>query len=268
MMPHARPLRRAVVALALAGAAPTLLATGAAAQTILNTERFQLAEVDGFHMSADLSIDGQRGNKEILNAGTSGIVGVRTPRHWTRVVFGGRYLSDADRAILDSRYVQLRYSYLVSERTRTFHFVQAQRNETLRLRSRWLVGSGVRRTVASGEHTSFAVGTGLMGEWEEVSRDAVEAGAATSARALRMANLAVLSRDLDSGARVLNILYVQPDVGALSDVRVLNDLGILVPITERLRATLSAEWRHDSRPPAALGKNDLTFRMGLGIDVR
>jgi hypothetical protein len=240
----------------------------AAAQTILNTERFQLREVSGFHVSADLSANGQRGNSRILTVNSSGMTGLLTGRHWPRVIFGARYLSTRETALLDSRFVQLRYSYILDPRLRTFHFVQLQRTETLRLRSRWLLGSGIRRTLFEAEHGSFDLGTGLMGEWEELQPDAVGPEESTSLRALRMANLAVFSRDFASGARILNILYFQPDVSDFGDLRLLNDLGLFVPLTEHVRLTASVEWRRDTRPPGELESDDLSFSFGVGIDMR
>lgn len=248
-----------------------LPASGALAQTILNTERFQLSEVDGFHLSADLSANGSQGNSRILNVSSSGIIGVRDDRHWTRVIFGGKFLSDTERSILDNQYIQLRYSRLLSPRTRTFHFVQAQRNETLRLERRYLVGSGIRYRLAGGDRspTRLDVGTGLMGEWETLDEDLItDPDESNSLRALRMANLAVLSHELSQGARLVNILYLQPDVSAPGDVRVLNDLGLLIPLTTHARVTLSAEWRYDSQPPGDLRPNDLSWSMGIGIDLR
>lgn len=256
----------AALLLVLTVAAPA--PRGLQAQTILNTERFQLSEVDGFHVSADLSLTGERGNSEVLNASTSGIVGARTGRHWTRFIFGGRFLSDEERSILDNRFGQLRYSYILSERTRSFHFVQAQKNESLRLRSRWLLGSGLRHDLIEGDHASLSVGTGLMGEWERLDADAVGPGESTERDALRMANQLVYSYDLDSGARVLNILYLQPDVTELSNLRILNDLGLLVPVSDHVRVTLSAEWRRDTQAPSGLVKDDVTVSMSIGIDRR
>ncbi len=262
----APPLLALLLVMALAG--PGAFAPQASAQTILNTERFQLSEVDGFHMSADFSADGEWGNSEVLTLGASGIVGQRGGRHWVRLIFGGKYLADEERAILDNRFGQVRYSYIFSDRTQSFHFVQAQRNETLRLRSRWLVGSGVRRTLHESEYSSLALGTGLMGEWERLDASAVGEGDPTDLDALRMANQGVYTRDLDSGVRVINILYLQPDVTDFSDLRILNDLGVLVPLTDHVRLTLSAEWRRDTRPPSELDKDDLTVSMSLGVDFR
>lgn len=268
----ASPARLALgIALLLPVLLWSLAPAPASAQTILNTERFQLFEVDGFHLSADLSADGSQGNSRFLNVSSSGIVGFRDESNWTRLIFGGKFLSDANRSILDNQYAQLRYSRLLSPRTRTFHFLQAQRNETLRLNRRYLAGTGIRYRVVGGDRsrTRLDAGTGLMGEWERLDPDAFDdPEVETSLRALRMANVAVLSHDLEGGARLVNILYVQPDIGEVRDIRILNDLGLLIPITSSARVTISAEWRYDSQPPGDLRRNDLSWSAGFGIDMR
>jgi len=238
------------------------------AQTILNTERFQLREVDGFHLSADLTLSLQRGNRELLDLTSSGMVGTLRGRHWTRLIFGGKYLSSSSASLLDQQYAQLRYSYVLSPETQSFHFIQLQRNETLLLRSRLLLGSGIRRALLSGDRLNLEVGTGIMGEWEELSEGKLGAGDDPSAAALRMANLAVLTVDFAGGARLLNIVYLQPDLSDFGDLRLLNDLGLSVPISSRVRSTVSLEWRRDSRPPSVLRGDDLSLRAGMGIDLR
>ncbi len=236
-------------------------------QTILNTERFQLDEVTGPHLSADLSASLKRGNAEVLDVSTSGMVGTVVGRHWPRLIFGGRYLSTKDRSILDDQFIQIRYSYILSPRTRTFHFFQAQENLTLLQESRFLLGTGVRRTFFESERVSLALGTGVMGEWETLDPDRLEPSDSPEENTLRMANLGVLTWTASSGARLLNIFYVQPDLGDLGNVRVLNDLDLSMPLTESLRATLRLEWRRDSRPPATLSKDDLSLRAGFALEL-
>jgi len=249
--------------LAIAAVAPL----HARSQTILNTERFQLGDVDGFHASVDLAASLQRGNKRVFDVSTSGMVGFVSGRHWPRIIFGGKYLSDDSRSILDQQFFQLRYSFIFSPDTQSFHFVQAQKNETLLLRSRWLVGSGVRRAFVNSPTTQVAVGTGAMIEWEELEPGRIGSGDQASTRALRMANMAVLSYAFDGGARILNILYVQPEFSDLGDLRLLNDLGLIVPLSSRLRSTISLEWRRDSRPPSTLEHDDLTLKAGFALEV-
>ena len=247
----------------------TLMATPQAgqAQVILNTERFQMAEVEGFHLNADLSGSVQRGNRKLLNVSSSGIVGYSHARHWPRVIFGGRFLRDDTRSILDQQYIQVRYSYLLAPRAQTFHFVQAQKNETLLLRSRWLVGTGLRWTFAETDQLLVAAGTGVMGEWERLDPERVGPEDAVDLDAVRMANLGVVQWTFASGARLVNITYVQPDLSRFSDLRLLNDLGLSAPVTDWARLTGSLEWRRDTRPPSTLERDDLSIRLGLSLNI-
>lgn len=263
-LPFPRPIPPLLLLLAVLLAA----APGLHAQVILNTERFQMREVEAFHLGADLSGSFQRGNTDVLDLSTSGIVGYRHDRHWPRIIFGGRFLQDDNRSILDQQYVQLRYSYILTPSLQTFHFVQAQKNETLLLQSRWLLGTGVQRTFLETERSLITAGTGIMGEWERLDPARVAEEDLTSLDAVRMANVAVIRREFEGGARLLNISYLQPDLGEFSDLRILNDLALTVPITETVRFTSSLEWRRDTRPPSTLERDDLTMRMGIGFDIR
>lgn len=257
------------MAAVLAGA--LLLASDADAQTILNVERFQMEEVEEFHVGVSLSGSAQFGNTEVVNLRSEGIVGYRAVegRHWPRIIFGGSYLRQRGRAaILDNRFVQLRYSYRLSDRWSTFHFVQLQRNQTLLLRERELLGSGLRAVVARGERTSLDLGTGVMIEREVLEADAVGPGDQARVQTLRATNMGVLTYQLPSGARLVSITYFQPRLETPADFRLLSELGLRAPVTTVLGLTLSGNWRHDSRPPGALRANDIGMNVGLSIDVR
>ncbi len=250
-----------------------ILASAGNAQTILNVERFQMDEVEELHVGVSLSGSAQFGNTEVVNVRGEGIVGYRATqgggRHWPRIIFGGSYLRQRGQAaILDNRFVQLRYSYLLSERWSTFHFVQLQRNQTLLLRERELLGSGLRAVVASGERTSFDLGTGLMIEREVREAEALGPGDAARVRMWRVTNMGVLTHELPSGARLVSITYFQPGVRTPADFRLLSEVGLRAPVTAALGLTLSGNWRHDSRPPAVLRANDIGVNVGLSIDVR
>ncbi len=263
-MTHVLPRNAFALALALALGAPA----PSAAQTILNTERFQLSEVDGPHLTVNASATGRRGNSEIFVADASGIAGVVRGNHWTRVIFGGSYLRDGERSLLDARFVQLRYTWTARERLQTFHFAQAQQNESLRLRRRLLLGSGVQHRVLERERASLTLGTGAMLEWERLAPDAVDAGESNERNAVRMANLGVFRYRTQTGTEILNIVYLQPRFDAFPDLRILNDLGVTFPVTDGVRLTTSGEWRRDTRPPTNVKRDDLILRMGVSLDFR
>ena len=244
-----------------------LLPAATAAQTILNTERFQLDEVDGRHLSAEFSLSFQGGNARILDASVSGMAGTLSGSNWLRAIFGGRYLSTRESSVLDAEFLQLRYSRVLSPATRTFHFLQVQRNRTFLLRSRWLAGSGVRTDVVRSRRGTLALGTGVMGEREALDPDRLGEDEEVRTGAVRLANLAVFSWEADRGPSILNILYVQPDLSEFGDVRILNDLAVTAPITERIDLRLALEWRRDTRPPASLEKDDLRLSTGVGLGL-
>ena len=242
-----------------------LLPAAAPAQTILNTERFQLDEVDGHHLSADFSLSFQGGNARVLDASVSGMAGTLSGSNWLRAIFGGRYLSTRESSVLDAEFLQLRYSRVLSPATRTFHFLQVQRNRTLLLRGRWLAGSGMRTDVVRSRRGTLALGTGVMGEREALDPDRLGEDEEARTGAVRLANLAVFSWEADRGPRILNILYVQPDVSAFGDIRILNDLAFTAPLADRISSSLSLEWRHDTRPPGTLGRDDVRLAAGLRL---
>lgn len=247
----------------LAPAAP------AAGQAILNVERFHSGEVDGMHAAVTLSGKGTLGNSEVVDVKLEGIVGHRAEKHWPRLIIGGSYLRKrGQEPLFDNRFAQLRYSYLVSDATQTFTFVQAQQNETLRLRERWLVGNGVRRQFGSGDGFSVNLGTWAMWELEEVTPDAVTPGEDARSSVFRMSNIAVLRHDFSEGARIMGTTYFQPRIDAFGDFRVLSELALLVPVTERIRLTVSTDWRHDSRPPPSLRADDFTMNFGIAYTLR
>ena len=248
---------------------PLLLPAPGGAQTILNVERFQLSAREGVHLELDLSGSGQAGNRRLLDARIQGIVGVVTEHHWPRLILGGRYLRQGgEEPVLDNQFVQLRYSYLFSRKTRSFHFVQVQRNETLRLRERLLVGSGLQRDFQPTEATSLSLGGGIMGEWEALDPDAVGPGDEVNARVARMTVVGVMRHTLEAGPELVNIAYLQPDITEPGDIRILNDVALRVPLGSAVTMVLSSEWRYDSRPPSVLGAHDLSVRMGVTIAVR
>jgi hypothetical protein len=254
--------------LGLLGVGALTAPVGLSAQTILNTERFQLQAVDGRHAKIDLSLSGREGNRSLWVADASGIVGTQQGKGWLRLIFGGNYLVSEDASLLDQRFAQLRFSYQFSGATQSFHFVQAQRNETLKLRQRWLVGSGAQRTFLSSEKGSVSLGTGLMMEWESLDPEAVAPGDPSEFRRLRIANLGVARYTFESGVAVLNVFYLQPSVRELDALRILNDFGVELPVSEWMRVTTTGSWRRDTRPPGTLARDDLNVRIAVGIQFR
>jgi putative salt-induced outer membrane protein YdiY len=65
------------------------------------------------------------------------------------------------------------------------------------------------------------------------------------------------------GFVVTSTTYLQPDVLALRDVRLLENLRLASSITESVAITVSFNLRYDSRPPDGVAMVDTVLRTGV-----
>ena len=261
--PSAR-LGVAAVALVLAAAASP---TGSAAQTILNVERLQPGDVQGWHYGVEGEFAVSRGNTEYVDLLAGVVVGHRWPEDWVRTFVGLEYRSETGEGLERDQYLHVRHNHWLAPRWQTFHFAQFQASHENLLQQRVLLGSGIRHRLVDGT-TTLDVGTGAMYEAEELDGDRVIGDHPTDARVWRMANLIVAVRRLSESVRLVGVGYVQPDLSAFDDVRTLTDLSLQIALTENVDLTVRGEWRHDSRPPANVVPNDGVVRTGFTFSFR
>lgn len=263
------PRRIPALVLVAAGLHLVMGARPASSQAILDVERLSTEEARGAHLSADLGLDLSAGNTQVLQLGTNLSAGLRTPRHWVRLVGGVKFLREMERGedLVDARYAHLRYNLILSRRLRTFHFAQIQTSRNLLLERRLLVGSGLRYRLLGSERGRLDVASGLM--FEEERLNAAELGASEDplGRRVRLANLASFVHPLGAGAEISNVLYFQPAVAEPGDFRLLDNLSLRAPLGAAVSLELLAEWRMDSQPPAGLDEHDLGVEAGVIVEL-
>lgn len=268
--PGTPPGRRRAKGL-LAGAALVLggLACGAApapAQVILNVERGLDVEPEGRHLSLALGADLRRGNEELVDVQASVVGGYRAPRHWIRLLAGGEVVRSDGDDVARSGTVHLRYNWIFGERWRTFHFYQVQSNRVLALDRRTLLGSGLRTVALDTGRHRLEVGAGLMYEEERLEEDDLLPGEDARTEVARATSLAVYRYAVREGTRLQAVTYYQPRPDLPEDYRLLQDLSLVVDLTERLALELTGEWRYDSRPPTGIETSDLALVTGLRLE--
>lgn len=239
-----------------------------ASQAILNVERLQSSDVTGAHGELQTRLHVSRGNTDLFQVGGTLGAGFRATRHWARIYVGMERLKKSEASLVDNAYLHLRYNYLFNERARTFHFVQLQNNQNLLLRKRWLVGSGLRVRALGGDTNNLEIGSGLMYEAETLRRGSLDPDEPARARTVRVSNLLVGSWNPREGTRLVAVVYHQPDAGRFSDYRLLGEAGIGVGITRSLQLDVSLTWRHDSRAPRSLEKDDVVMNTGITYRLR
>ncbi len=238
------------------------------AQAVLNTERVEPQDVSGFFTTLQAGTNLQGGNAHVIDLKGDGAVGYRARHWWLEVVGGGAYLSSSDSVSVDDRFVQVRYGWFLSRRTRTFHFVQLQDSHAQALSYRLLVGSGLRHVFVRSTRNRLALGAGLMWEVERLDAALLPTGTRLRSHDLRGDLIAVASREISSTAKVSDILYVEPRVDAPVDTRFLNEARLGVKIVKDIELDVDLQWLHDSRPPRSIGPDDVQLQTSLSATVK
>lgn len=237
------------------------------AQTILNVERLQPGDVSGWHWGIEGEFSFKAGNTESIDILSGVAAGHRWERDWLRVFVGLDYSAEGEGRVQNDRYLHIRYNHWFADRLQSFHFAQMQASRTALLERRFLLGSGLRYRFVDGR-TTFDLGSGAMREWETLDEHRIKDDHPADAEVWRMANLAVATHRFSETLRLVAVAYIQPDLAAFRDLRALTDLSLQIALTERVDLTIRGEWRHDSRPPGGVQRNDLVMRSGFAVSFR
>ncbi len=247
--------------------AALLTASPAGAQRVLNTERVEPRNVSGVFTRIEAGADLQGGNSDILNLKGSGTLGYHGTHSWILLVGGLSYLKSSGNVSVDDQYMQARYGWIFSERTRTFHFVQLQKSRAQALSRRLLVGSGLRHAFVSSERGRLELGAGLMWESERLNESKLPPGVPARSDDWRGDLIGVASRKLSTTATLSDVFYVEPRVDEPADVRILNEARLAVKVVKGVDLNVTFRWLHDSRPPPSIGRDDLELETSVSATV-
>ena len=236
-------------------------------QSILNVERLQPRDVQSWHWGVEGALSLSQGNSDYVDVLGGFVLGHRWSRDWIRLFTGVDYRTEDGELVDSNRYLHLRYNHWLSGRWQTFHFAQLQASHAELLRRRTLLGTGIRRRLVDGA-TTLDVGTGAMYESEDLDPDRELGDHPVEARTWRMANLIVVTHPLTESVRLIGVAYIQPDFADFGDLRTLVDASLRISLTENVDLTVQNEWRHDSRPPEGVEKDDFVLSTGFAVSFR
>ena len=114
------------------------------AQVIQNYESLDRSAGDDYYATVVFGVDGAAGNSQYIDTEFSGAVGYKGSSHWVRFYPAYRLKRSKGENVVHERSAHLRHSFIISERARTFTFVQVQSEESIELERRLLIGGGLR----------------------------------------------------------------------------------------------------------------------------
>jgi len=143
-------------------------------------------------------------------------------------------------------------------------FVQQEFNDFINLRSRSLLGGGIRWGLAGvpdSARTTRVVNLGVGAMWEQEAQTGDDEGIV---RLLRSTNYLVLRWTPDDRLTLFSTTYFQVDIGDFTDYRILLEGGLQVALSRRLALNIKVDLRYDSDPPSDVEKPyDLELTNGL-----
>lgn len=233
--------------------------------TQVNTEKLRSWRCEGLGGSADLGVHLSQGNLELLQVASglrlvyarfppgatvarSSTIAGPPPIDLVYLVGDLAFGAQARETFQNMGFAHLRYTHMFSAAFGIEAFGQAQFNEFILIKERYLGGAGLRFEPVRAPALEVAVGSGWMLELEEYD---VPRELEAEARAHR--STTYLTWALYAGDPVLqvgNTTYFQPRLDRPSDYRILNEMEASVSVGDRLALVVGFSLRYDSEPPS------------------
>lgn len=128
-------------------------------------------------------------------------------------------------------------------------FIQLQDNHSNRLKERRLFGGGIRKALINTDMGTMNLGIGLMSESELLTDDSQFSG-------FRSTNYLSIKSKWSERIHLTSVLYVQPILNDLSDIKVLFDFRPSITISDHFTFMHKTILRYDAMPPESVEKLD------------
>ena len=210
--------------------------------------------------TGDLTV--RTGNVDLVQVGLSGRHDVVTEGATTLIVGDGGIGLLGGSRFASSGLLHLRRTHDFGGWLLPEWYAQTNYDRAQLLRFRLVGGAGIRSEVARGDWGQLGAGTSLMVEHERLKLGE-EAEHPSQTTSLRSSTFVSLKLSSASGFVVTSTTYLQPMLRRPGDVRILENMRLSSPVTERVALTVSFDLRYDARPPDGIAALDSTLRTGI-----
>lgn len=238
-----------------------LLAGGpAGAGVILNTLQGYQDRQSGWTGGLDGVFSGSGGNTERILLEAGGRVQWLDPTDRLRLQVSGGYEESAGQETARHVVAHLRHNHRLNRPLASILFAQIQHNPFQRLRSRWLLGGGLRYDLRDDERGLAAVGVTPMLEIERLQDQGGHLARG------RLSVFLHLARKLSETVRVDGVVFWQPLLSEFAASRTVGNLSLTTAVSGRVDLKLGAALEDNARPPAGVERTDWRTYLGFGVD--
>jgi len=234
----------------------------------VNTEIYRKADKkQGFQNKINISCGYQGGNTEFFSLNFQ----IRSdyyqaPFNGFLVIFGEQKRQD-QRLFANKGFAHLRGMRSLNQRFTWEVFTQLGYDDFISLKSRQLIGLGLRTSVTDLINKDckngafvFYIGNGFMWEKEELTLQEHQVY-----RLLRSTNYLTLNWFPTANSKFLSTTYYQFDINNTADFRILTNIQGGIQLSQRLTLNISLEYRYDNEPPYNRNPYDLKLTNGIAL---
>jgi hypothetical protein len=236
-----------------------LILNSTSAIAFLNIEALRQSKVsDGLSGSTRLDLNQQKGNvdKTVLSFSTLN----QYKKLKSSFLLMAAYQYGESFSELDNRrgHLHFRYTYALRKETFLEFFQQSEFNKFQDLKSRLLIGGGLRQELFKRNSLSFFSGLGLFYEKEKIE------GQRNLENPRGNLYLSFL-KELEGRYSISSTFYYQPNIERLSDSRVRFSLGLETTFAKNFTQSIEFSLNRDSLPPTGINRTDSQISAGLGV---
>ncbi len=235
-----------------------LLAAPAGASVILNTLEGYDDRQPGWSGALDGLFSGSGGNTERVLFETGGQVQWRSERDRWRLQATGSYEESEGTETARNVVAHLRHNRDLSNAWASILFAQVQHNPFQRLRSRWLLGAGVRHDLSESDRGRVTLGATPMLEIERIEDQDGQLAQG------RMSIFLHMARHLNATTRLDLVGFWQPLFSDPENWRAVGNLALTIDITGSIDLKVGAAVEDNARPPVGVERTDWSTFAGLG----
>ncbi len=220
----------------------------------------------GLSGSVHIGADWRSGNTELLlfRAGARGLYS--NSRDMFLVLAQGEIGVKSGERFVARVFEHARYRRVAHGLWRVEAFVQHESDQFRRLSLRALLGVGARYERPLGGGGLVAIGSAYVAEQEQL-REGDEPDAGDETLSHRSSSYIALELPFGRDAELVQTIFVQPRLSDLSDIRVLNETALRVPVAGTMSLRTSLTVSHDGAPPSGVSATDFALRSSLELGL-
>jgi len=229
---------------------------------IVNVENQRLsAKKEGFSGSIDANLNYSVNTKSLLQFSSRLNVAYLKKRQYILLLGDHSLVRSGNESFINKGFQHLRYNYTLKDSGRVIYeaYQQIQFNKVQRINSRLLLGTGFRFMLIDQKNYQLNIGTGLMGEYEDLTDAGISAD-------LLSANYISFDGQFFENFGLNFITYMQPKLIDRGNYRLSNETTLRVKINSHLTVKVIYSIAHDSRDIVGVRKTNYALRNALSFN--